>query len=63
LAIQGVVVMGVLCTTAVDWTKLKLTAAVIASAAVPQASAFKPLFIKAFMFASPFVGVKSLCTK
>jgi hypothetical protein len=52
--------MGVLCTTAVDWTKLKLIAAVIASAAVPQASAFKPLFIKEFMSRLRSWGVKSL---
>ncbi len=38
--------MRVLCTTAVDWTKLKLIASVIATAAVPQANAFKPLLLR-----------------
>jgi hypothetical protein len=51
----------VLCTTAVDWIKVKLATSVIATAAVPHASAFKPLFTKVFMvvLASP---VSALCT-
>ena len=50
----------VLCTTAVDWTKLKLAISVIATAAVPQASAFKPLFTKVFMVALSVRGFGAL---
>jgi hypothetical protein len=36
----------------VDWTKLKLKTAVIATAAAPHARTFNPLFIKVFMIVS-----------
>jgi hypothetical protein len=51
-------VLLLLCTTAVDWTKVKLANSVIATEAVPHASAFKPLFIKVFMIvlSSPGFG-------
>ena len=52
----------VLCTTAVDWTKLKLTARVITAAAAAHETAFKPLFNIAFMVVLPFSLSVALCT-
>jgi hypothetical protein len=50
-----------LCTTAVDRTKLKLITAVIASAAVPQARAFKPLFSIVFVLMSSLLNGAAGC--
>jgi hypothetical protein len=44
----------------VDWTKLKLKTAVIATAAAPHARTFKLLFIKVFMILSSPVPVRRL---
>jgi hypothetical protein len=60
LAIQGARAGVVLCTTAVEWTTLKLIASVITTAAAPHETTFKPLFNIAFMVVLPFPFVGDL---